>query len=64
VSSTLTPSADPTGADGELLSRRGLLAAGGGLLGAAALGGAGLATAPVAEAATGDPVLHLLRRTT
>ena len=46
------------------LSRRGLLAAGGGLLGAAALGGAGIATAPVAEAATSDPVLHLVRRTT
>ncbi|MEP6651644.1 MAG: DUF1800 family protein, partial [Lapillicoccus sp.] len=47
-----------------MLSRRGLLAAGSGLLGAAALGGAGIATAPVAEAATGDPVLHLVSRAT
>ncbi|MEO7981308.1 MAG: DUF1800 family protein, partial [Sporichthyaceae bacterium] len=64
MSSSLATPTDDAGADSPVLSRRGLLAAGTGLLGAAALGCAGLAAAPVAEAATGDPVLHLVRRTT
>ncbi len=46
------------------LSRRGLLGAGAGLFGAAALSSAGVAAALPAEAATRDPVLHLVRRTT
>ena len=46
------------------LSRRGFLGVGAGLLGAGALGAAGVASATVAEAAGGDRVLHLVRRTT
>jgi uncharacterized protein (DUF1800 family) len=46
------------------LSRRGFLTAGAGLLGAAAAGVGSVAAAPVAEAATSDQVLHVVRRTT
>jgi uncharacterized protein (DUF1800 family) len=46
------------------MSRRGFLAAGAGLVGAAAAVAAEVSLAPEAEAATADPVLHLVRRTT
>src|SRR5690349_5347939 len=62
--STTTTTPTSSAHDGATLTRRGLLGAGAGLLGASALGGLGVATAPVAEAATSDPVLHLVRRTT
>ena len=46
------------------MSRRGFLTAGAGLVGAAAAVAAEVSLAPEAEAATSDPVLHLVRRTT
>jgi uncharacterized protein (DUF1800 family) len=58
--------ATPTGdlSRAPTLSRRGFLGVGAGLLGAGALGATGVATATVAEAAGGDRILHLVRRTT